>query len=113
MDKGRFLLFALLLAACCALAATALAAGEPDVTDARLIDHGPRVADGGEPVYRCATDERGPKFAITPEMKAQIDRYIEENRIAAGGVIPVYFHVIYTSREGNVPSSSSISRSTS
>jgi hypothetical protein len=105
MNLGRYSLLALLVLALCTFAAVAFAAGEPDVGDARLSDHGPRVADSGEMVYRCATDERGPKHVITPEMKAQIDRYIAENRIAAGGVIPVQFHVIYSASEGNVPSS--------
>jgi Pregnancy-associated plasma protein-A len=62
-----------------------------------------RKANNGEIVYRCATDERGPRVQIPQE---QIDRWIQENRIVAGGVIPVYFHVIYSRNgEGNVPES--------
>jgi len=103
MSLGRFSLLALLLLALCTLAAPALAAGEPDVADARLADHGPRAVDSGEMVYRCATDERGPKSVITPEMQTQVDRWIAEGRVAAGGVITVNFHVIYNGTEGNVP----------
>ncbi|MEK7314641.1 MAG: M43 family zinc metalloprotease, partial [Candidatus Eisenbacteria bacterium] len=58
------------------------------------FDMGARKAESGEDVYRCATDERGPK--IDAPTKEQIDRFIAENRIAAGGVIPVNFHVIYS-----------------
>ena len=65
-----------------------------------IFDMGNRKADNGEDVYRCATDERGHKVAA-PE-KAQIDQWISENRVAAGGVIPVYFHVIYSGSTGNL-----------
>jgi len=69
-----------------------------------VFDMGNRKADSGEDVYRCATDERGKKMSA-PD-KAQIDRWISENKIAAGGVIPVNFHVIYGRQgEGNVPES--------
>ncbi|HSQ59212.1 MAG TPA: M43 family zinc metalloprotease, partial [Acidobacteriota bacterium] len=71
---------------------------------ADAFDMGARKADTGEDVYRCATDERGPK--IDAPTKAQIDEYLATNRIAAGGVIPVHFHVIYgRNNEGNIPES--------
>ncbi|HET9950644.1 MAG TPA: M43 family zinc metalloprotease [Candidatus Eisenbacteria bacterium] len=65
-----------------------------------IFDMGARNADNGEAVYRCATDERGPKIS-TPD-EAQIRQWISENRVAAGGVIPVYFHVIYNGSTGNL-----------
>jgi hypothetical protein len=84
----------------CLFGLSVAAAGEPDVgqtlTDAR------QLADNGETVFRCATVDRGnPKNA--PD-KQQIDLWISENRIAAGGVINVHFHVIRSrSGEGDVP----------
>jgi hypothetical protein len=103
MNMGRLSLLALLLLSLCTLAQPALAAADPEV--ARLADPGPRVGDGGDLLYRCGTDERGPKHAITPEMQAQIDRWIAEGRFAAGGVITVNLHVIYSGSEGNVSDS--------
>src|SRR5512132_3923684 len=76
-------------------------AGDPDnpMADQRLLnDAGGRMADNGEIVYRCGTDDRGNK---APD-QAQIDRWIQENRVAAGGVIPVNFHVITNGSTGNV-----------
>ena len=61
-----------------------------------------RKSDVGETVYRCGTDERGPKTQID---QAQIDRLIQEGRFQAGGQIPVYFHVITSGSSGNVPES--------
>ena len=79
---------------------------EPDPINPRLLaEFGERKADNDETVYRCATDEKGPKVRIPTE---QIERWIRENRIVAGGVIPVYFNVIYKTQggtEGNVPDS--------
>ena len=80
----------------------ALAAGEPDVGQGRwAIDENARMADNGDILYRCGTLEHG-RSTQAPD-KAEIDRWIQENRIAAGGVITVNFHVI-TGRngEGNV-----------
>src|SRR5690349_9364454 len=57
-----------------------------------------RKSDAGEAVYRCGTDDRGPKV----DLEKQIDRMIQEGRIQAGGQISVYFHVIYNGSEGNV-----------
>ena len=58
-----------------------------------------RHSDAGEAVYRCGTDERGPKV---PMLQEQIDRLMAEGRFQAGGQIPVYFHVITSGSEGNV-----------
>jgi hypothetical protein len=65
--------------------------------------HGPRKSDAGETLYRCASDDRG-KHVGGPDKK-QIDLWIAENRIAAGGVIPVHVHVIYSGGTGNIPQS--------
>ena len=93
---------AILLMAPLAFAANPNSMGEPDVGQGRwATSENGRVADNGEVVYRCGTDERG--RAMHAPDKAEIDRYIQENRIAAGGVIPVNFHVIYSAGEGNVP----------
>jgi len=59
-----------------------------------------------EPAGRvCGTDETG-AMMVAPDPMV-IDKWIRENRITAGGVIPVNFHVIYNSStgEGNVPES--------
>ena len=61
-----------------------------------------RKSDAGEILYRCGTDDRGPKVQID---QAQIDRLIQEGRFQAGGQIPVYFHVITSGSSGNVPES--------
>jgi hypothetical protein len=58
-----------------------------------------RKSDAGELLYRCGTDETGPKV---PVLQAQIDRLMAEGRFQAGGQIAVYFHVIYNGSEGNV-----------
>jgi hypothetical protein len=55
-----------------------------------------RKSDAGETVYRCGTDDHGPKV----DLERQIDRLIQEGRIQAGGQIGVYFHVIYNGSEG-------------
>jgi hypothetical protein len=77
-----------------------------DVTDeaadrwmANLPDPGERKSDGGETVYRCGTDEHGPKV---PMLQEQIDALMAQGRLQAGGQIGVYFHVIYNGGEGNV-----------
>ncbi|HET9251789.1 MAG TPA: zinc metalloprotease [Candidatus Eisenbacteria bacterium] len=80
---------------------------EPDPIGTRfdLAEFGERKTHNDETVYRCATDERGPKVRIPTE---QIERWIRENRIVAGGVIPVHFNVIYKTQGGtvgNVPDS--------
>jgi len=79
------------------------AAGEPDAGNGRWLtpDNG-RASIAGEALYRCGTDESGPKVRIA---KAQVDRWLAQNMIVAGGQIPVYFHVIYSGSEGNVPES--------
>src|SRR5262245_40565079 len=80
----------------CALALLMVAplayAGDPVVgTDDRLLnDAGGRMADNGEIVYRCATEDA---HGNAPTNK-QIDQWIAEGRVAAGGVIPVNVHVI-------------------
>src|SRR5216117_1196910 len=102
------LVFALLLAVPIALAAGEpdvgqTSAGEPDAGQTRWITpEGVRPADSGESVFRCGTDESGPKVSIS---RAQIDRWMAQHQIVAGGQIPVYFHVIYWGSEGNVPES--------
>src|SRR5512132_679883 len=76
-------------------------AGDPDnpMADQRLLnDAGGRMADNGEIVYRCATTDHGRN---APD-QAQIERWIQDNRIMAGGVIPVNFHVITNGSTGNV-----------
>ena len=78
-------------------------AGEPDAGNARwLIPDNVRASITGEALYRCGTDESGPKVRIS---KAQVDRWLAQNMVVAGGQIPVYFHVIYSGSEGNVPES--------
>ncbi len=103
--KKSFVLFALLVFAL-ALSSSALAAGRPDAgstgapADRWITPENARNTDNGDQVYRCGTDERGPKVAA-PD-KAQIDQWIATNRIAAGGVITVNFHVIYSGSTGNL-----------
>ena len=95
----------LLMALALMLFASLAIAGQPMSFDDRSMgpqDRGERKADNGETVYRCATDERGPKVDISQE---QIERWIQENRIVAGGVIPVHFNVISARGVGNVPDS--------
>ena len=65
--------------------------------------HGPRNTDGGDVVYRCATDET--KAQENAPSKQQVDQWIAQGKVAAGGVITVNFHVIYFGSEGNVPDS--------
>src|SRR5438093_1344523 len=78
-------------------------AGEPDAGQTRWITpEGVRPADSGESIFRCGTDESGPKVRIS---QAQVDRWLSEHKLTAGGQIPVYFHVIYTNSEGNVSDS--------
>ena len=97
-------ILSLLAVSACAvllMAPLALAAGEPDVGQGRWAnDESARMADNGDMVYRCGVDTHG-RQVQTPSME-EIQRFIEENRIAAGGVIPVNFHVIYNGSEGNV-----------
>lgn len=103
MNRSRLLLLALAaIALSCLFGLSVAAAGEPDIgqalTDAR------QKADNGESVYRCATVDHG-KAKTSPGID-QIERWIAENRIQAGGVIPVNFHVISSSSgEGNIPQS--------
>ena len=98
MKKSVFAVVALVVLAL-GFANVATAAGRPDATPGNGDMHwfnpdNARNADNGDVVYRCATDERGPKVQ-TPSFE-EIDRFIAENRIAAGGVITVNFHVIYS-----------------
>jgi hypothetical protein len=51
-------------------------------------------------VYRCATDAKG--AGMKAPKKSDIDLWIQENRIQAGGVIPVNFHVITNGSSGAV-----------
>jgi len=102
MNRSRLALLVLAAIALSSLFALGIAAaGEPDVgqtlTDAR------QLADNGQTVFRCGTVDKGkPKAA--PDFD-QIQRWISENRVAAGGVIPVHFHVIYSGSTGNIPQS--------
>jgi pregnancy-associated plasma protein-A/type IX secretion system substrate protein len=102
--KGRWTLVALLVIALCGIAAVAFASGEPDVGQGRVTDN-TRHADNGEIVERCGTVEHG-QAKQAPDFDT-ITRWIQENRIAAGGVIPVNFHVIYSNSVAgsNVPDS--------
>jgi len=63
----------------------------------------PPVLDDDVTGRRCATDETGAKILAPDEVT--IEKWIKENHIAAGGVIPVNFHVIYSGSTGNVPES--------
>jgi hypothetical protein len=105
MKMASFLLLAvlvLLLNPGMAQAAPEDPAGRGDLTfDDRLnlSEFGQGKADNGETVYRCATQ---PRRKHTPIPQEQVDRWIQENRIVAGGVIPVFFNVIHTASEGNV-----------
>jgi len=99
--KRRHSILALVALALLLVAPFALAAGEPDVGQTRWANaENGRMADNGEIVYRCGTDTHG-RMMNAPD-QAQIDRWIAENRIQAGGVITVNFHVIYNGSEGNV-----------
>lgn len=100
MNLGRYttLVFAALIL--CMIAAPVQA--YQDNSDYRGRDFSQRQADNGEFIYRCATDESGPKRILSPDVQAQIDRWLAEGTVVAGGVIPVHVHVIYTSREGNI-----------
>lgn len=91
MSQGRMvLLAALALFISCSFNAVVAA---PPVLDDPVIDQ-----------RSCGTDESGP-MVVAPDM-ATIEKWVRENRIAAAGVIPVNFHVIYSSNgEGNVAES--------
>jgi hypothetical protein len=91
--KRLFSLFGL-AALAILLMAPAVLADEPSIDiGLRLMnDPGGRVADNGEVVYRCATDEKAGK--LNAPDRAQIDEWIAQGRVAAGGVIPVNVHVI-------------------
>jgi hypothetical protein len=100
MKKLTFALLALCVVAI-GFSGVALAAGEPDAGSTRWMNNdNARNADNGDVVYRCATEEHGRQMSA-PD-KAQIDQWIAENKIAAGGVIPVNFHVIYSSTQGHL-----------
>ena len=97
--KRRISILAILALALACFALPAFAAGRPNVGPPTWAnDENARAADNGEILYRCGTEKRGYHHEIPQD---QIDRWISENRIVAGGVIPVYFHVIYGA-EGNV-----------
>lgn len=70
---------------------------------ASLVFAAPPVLDDGVIASRCGTDETGQMLAAPDQ--ASIEKWVRENRIAAGGVIPVNFHVIYYGSSGNVPES--------
>jgi Pregnancy-associated plasma protein-A/Secretion system C-terminal sorting domain len=103
MNRSSFVLLAVLALALTGSVCRAFA-DQPsiDVGDRWATPENLRHSDAGDVVYRCGTDASGPKIQIPKE---QIDRWIQENRIVAGGVIPVYFHVIYSGSEGYVPDS--------
>ena len=92
MNRSRLTLVALIALALCCIAGMAVAAGNPQ---------GGPFASGD--LVRCGTVEHGRPTGAPPE--DQIRQWIAESRIAAGGVIPVNFHVIYSGTEGNVPES--------
>jgi hypothetical protein len=109
MDRTRHTLLLLLL-----LVAAAVPVVVPAVAIAASRPHGPSgpftldgVAFESQAAFiesgaRCATVLRGRTAKTPPE--AEIRRFIDERRIPPGGVIPVAFHVIFSSRgEGNVP----------
>ncbi len=89
---------ALLLMAPLALAANI---GEPDAGNGRwATSENGRMSQNGDIVYRCATDDKGRRMPAPDQ--AEIDRWIAEGRVAAGGVIPVNFHVITNGSTGAV-----------
>ena len=101
--KRHLSFFALAAVAVLLMAPVALAGniGEPDAGSGRwATPENGRMAGNGDIVYRCATDDNG-RATPAPD-QAQIDRWIAENRIAAGGVIPVNFHVITNGSTGAV-----------
>ena len=104
MKKSVFAVVALVVLAL-GFAGIATAAGRPDVTPGSGQDHwltpdNARNADNGDVVYRCGTDERGAKMSA-PD-KAQVDRWLSENRVVAGVPIGVNFHVITSGTTGNL-----------
>ena len=103
MNKLRVLSCFLLAIALGTLAAAAFADGPAvSVGDRWANAENARPSDAGETVYRCATDQPRGRPVAVPDM-AQVERWIQENRISAGGVIPVNFHVITSpSGEGAV-----------
>jgi len=96
--------FLALFVASLALTAVALASGEPDVGQTMagrwMNNDNARNTDRGDVIYRCATEEHG-KLKSAPD-EDQIRQWISQNRIQAGGVIPVNFHIIYTNSGGNL-----------
>ncbi|HEY6571956.1 MAG TPA: M43 family zinc metalloprotease [Candidatus Eisenbacteria bacterium] len=104
MKKSVFAVVALVVLAL-GFAGIATAAGRPDVTPGDGQDHwftpdNARNTDDGDVVYRCATDEKAGKLSEADQ--AQIERWLSTNRVAAGGPIPVNFHVIYSGTTGNL-----------
>ena len=102
MNRSRLALLTLAaILLFCLLGLGIAAAEKPDagqgLTDAR------QQADNGQTVFRCGTVDRG-KPKTSPDFD-QIQRWITENRVQAGGVIPVHFHVIYSGSTGNIPQS--------
>jgi hypothetical protein len=101
--KRYLSLFTLAALALLLMAPLAFAAniGEPDAGNGRwATPENGRMAHNGDIVYRCATDDKGRQMPAPDQ--AEIDRWIQENRIAAGGVIPVNFHVITNGATGAV-----------
>jgi len=103
MKKLTYALLAMFVVAI-ALTGIASAAGRPDAAqppaDRWMNNDNARNADNGDVVYRCATEEHGKPTAAPDE--AQIRQWISQNRVAAGGVITVNFHVIYSGSTGNI-----------
>ena len=103
MKKSVFAVVALIVLAlgCVGVAL----AGDPDAGqgmsgDRWMSPDNARNADNGDVVYRCGTDERGAKMSA-PD-KAQVDRWLSENRVVAGAPIAVNFHVITSGTTGNL-----------
>jgi hypothetical protein len=64
---------------------------------------GPSATGPPTPIVRCGTVTKEP--LIPAPGQSVIEAWIKENRIAAGGVIPVNFHVLHSGSCGNVPES--------
>jgi hypothetical protein len=90
MKKGQLTLVLLALTLCCSAAL--------------VFASGPVLEDPEVPTLRCGTPEETVNPMAAPDL-GTIDKWIRENRIQAGGVIAVNFHVIYSGSTGNVPES--------
>ena len=75
-------------------------AGEPDVGQGGRTFS---LVPAAKVIERCGTvDEGAPKNAPLEE---EIQRLMVAGRVAAGGVIPVHVHVLYSGNSGNIPQS--------